>query len=185
MSIADLPFKVGHMVDGEIQAFRHDLGFEEESSADEPFLVFGSPDPMSLLPMLIAELEPPLAVTVVLHTPRAEEQAGRYRAVLDNGEVTELLSRFRGLLERDARLDLCVESASGVRVTYDKHDLLLLGGSLKPWRTLLEAIGVEERAIELPYPHTHHYRQEFDLDVKALLESHPWDRLPLLPGDGD
>lgn len=185
MSFADLPFKVGHMVGGEIRAFRHEKGFAMEDSSAGRRIIVGTPDPMSVLPILISMLEPPLAVTLVLHTPRGEEQAGRYRAKFDRYALNELLGQIRGLLERDARLDFSVESASGSSITYDKHDLILLGGPLETWLSWLEAEGFEPKPIELPYPHTHHYRQEFDLDVMALLESHDWEAGPLLPGDGD
>lgn len=185
MSLADLPFKVGHMVGGEIMAFRHEKGFSPMDSPSGTRLAVGSPDPMSLLSKLLSHLEPPYRVTVVLHTPRGDEEAGRYHAVLEADEVNDLIARFRGLLERDARLDFCVESPSGLGVTYDKHDLLLLGGHPETWLAWLEREGFRQRTIELPFPHTHHYRQEFDLDVKALLEAHDWEVSPLLPGDGD
>ena len=47
----------------------------------------------------------------------------------------------------------------------------------------LTALGFNEGEPEIPTPHRHAYREEFDADSRALLEAAQWHHSPLRPED--
>jgi hypothetical protein len=142
----------------------------------------GDPD---VFVRLVACLTPPYYLLYVLHTPRGEGQAGRYQSPkLSLPELTTFVSEFKTFLAQDARFDLWAHSpAERATVVWDRHNQLFAYGPLARFESELRALGFSLGNPEIPVPHEHHYRAEFDSLAGRVLKSLEWSYSPLQPED--
>jgi hypothetical protein len=61
--------------------------------------------------------------------------------------------------------------------------LLFAYGPLEKFEAVFRELGFDQGELEVPHPHQHHYRREFDEDADALLEGFDWKKSPLRPED--
>ncbi|TJZ77378.1 hypothetical protein [Chitiniphilus eburneus] len=142
----------------------------------------GNPTPFT---HLVSCLEPPYFLLYVLHTPRGEGDAGRYQSpAISLGQFQEFMQRFGGYLSSDARFDIWAHSpAEQATIVWDRHNQLFAYGPLAKFSAELNTLGFTSGDADIPFPHQHHYRQEFDADASALLESFVWSYSTLRPED--
>lgn len=179
--------KLSHLVADEWTAHSHPPAYEigaTDSGARR--LVAGVPagDPL-VVATLAAALAPPFELLYVLHTPRGEAPPGRYQSPeLDAAALRAFLNDFGPLLGSDARHDLWVRSpADGATLVWDRHNLLYAYGPLDRFEQRLRGLGFAPGRLEIPAPHTHHYRREFDPLAKQLIGRFAWHRTELQPED--
>ncbi|GLQ88233.1 hypothetical protein [Dyella flagellata] len=149
-------------------------------------IVAGVPggDP-AVLGSLVECLEPPYYLLYVLHTPRGEAKPGRYQSPpLSLAQVQALLERFGAFFSADARYDLWAHSqSSNATVVWDRHNLLFGYGPLDVFSSKLLSLGFFRGTPEVPAPHSHHYRAEFDAMARDVMVAFDWSRSPLMPED--
>ena len=181
-----MSFKLGYLAGDQWREHSYAPLFKSVSGHGADWLMVGVPsgDPL-VLGKLLACLNEPYFLLYVLHTPRGEGEPGRYQSPsLSGAEVDEFLLRFSGLLSRDARHDFWIHSPpSRGTLVWDRHNILHAYGPLDCYRSNLQALGFMEGAVEVPVPHEHHYRDEFDADARALIDALDWRRTPLQPQD--
>lgn len=179
--------RLGHLVEGEWVAYSHAPVFrmprDGETSAR---IVAGVPasDP-TVFGHLIECLAPPYFLLYVLHTPRGEAAAGRYQSpLLSLDDIHDFLARFARFLSADARFDLWAHSSGdNATVVWDRHDQLFGYGPLKRFESKLRSIGFVPGSPEVPVPHQHHYRAEFDDDARDVIAAFDWSHSPLRDRD--
>jgi hypothetical protein len=160
--------------------------FREEIAGTVPRIHAGLPagglEPFELL---VSQIEAPLLLLYVLHTPRGEASSGRYQSEeISHREFTLLVRRFAAFLCSDSRFDLWVHSPSeGATVVLDRHNQLFAYGPLERLSNALRGIGYEQGDITVDFPHIHQYMPEFDGDSKELLSTIAWSRTDLRPED--
>jgi hypothetical protein len=187
MDVASLPYKIGQLVDGGWIEFRHANLYSIETQAGTARFCVAAARPIDLVLEVLQGLKGPFTFLFVHHTPRSEDAGGRDQSPeISSEDAIRFIHQYRGLFERDARADLWITSASdGIQIVYEKHDLLYFIGRQDSIKDMLAKKGFLESKIELPFPHTHHYHQEFDVDVLSLLSGYEWVKSPLQPGDGE
>jgi len=173
--------RLGQFVDGEWVEHSHAPVFSVGKR-----LVAGVPggDP-AVFEGLIECLEPPYVLLYVLHTPRGEAPAGRYQSPsLSNDQVSDFIRIFAPFLSSDGRFDLWAHSPSeNGTVVWDRHNQIFAYGPLGQYSSKLTSMGFGAGYPEVPTPHEHHYRQEFDDLAKELIEMFDWSYSPLQPED--
>ena len=134
---------------------------------------------------VVLAIEPPYYLLYVLHTPRSEGDSGRYQSPeLSPQEFRSFMAQFGAYLSSDARFDLWAYSPSEqATVVWDRHNQLFAYGPLEKFATRLKALGFYAGQAEVPVPHQHHYRQEFDVQAAQLLAALEWSHSPLRPED--
>ncbi|TDS84995.1 hypothetical protein EDF71_10189 [Comamonas sp. JUb58] len=134
---------------------------------------------------LVASLSPPYLLLFVLHTSRGEGAEGRYQSpALSLEEFQDFIGRFGAFLSGDARFDIWAYSVEErATIVWDRHDQIFAYGPIGRYQERLNALGFELGDPRIPVPHQHHYREEFDVDAKALLVSLPWTYSALRPED--
>ncbi len=151
-----------------------------------PRIIVGVPagDPV-VFEQLALLLEPPYFVLYVLHTPRGEEQAGRYQSPeLSAEEFRAFITRFAQLLSQDSRFDIWAYSpAERATVVWDRHNQLFCYGPIERFASRLQALGFRSGDPSISVPHQHHYRQECDAQAAELLAALDWSFSPLQPED--
>jgi hypothetical protein len=141
---------------------------------------------IDLLLRLARELKGPFRLTYVLLVPFGEFAEGRYEFedLLDYEALERLLTLHRGFFEGDARHHLQIGTESDMpSLVYDQHDLIYAFGPVARWEQIAKEHGLRPGSPEMPIPHSHHTRREFDLEAESLLSSNRWRREPL--GDSD
>jgi hypothetical protein len=136
---------------------------------------------------LIECLQPPYMLLYLLHMPRGEGEAGRYTSeLLERPQALQIIDRFAGLLGGDGRHDFWLRSnAENATVVWDRHNLIHAYGPLERYAEALTALGFSPGEPEIPSPHVHHGRAEFDADSRTLLEAVQWYHSPLRPEDNE
>ena len=181
-----MSFKLGYLAGDEWREHSYAPLFKRASARDVEWLVLGVPhgDPL-VLEKLLDCLEEPYFLLYVLHTPRGEAEPGRYQSPsLDRAKTKDFLHRFSGLLSNDARQDFWIHSPSSHgTLVWDRHNLIHAYGPLECYEQELRALGFSEGAVEIPVPHAHHYRDEFDAEARNLIGAFDWRRAPLQPQD--
>ena len=174
-------YRLGHLVNGEWTAHSHPPVFQVGER-----LVAGVPggDPV-VFERLVECLEPPYLLLYVLHTPRGEAQPGRYQSpALSPAQVKWFLARFAPFLSADARFDLWARSPKeNATVVWDRHNEVFGYGPLDRYSSTLSSMGFSAGRPEVPSPHEHHYRAEFDVLAKEILTAFDWSHSPLRPED--
>lgn len=180
-------FKLGHLVgDKEVQHSYPPLFKKVTSNSGIGRLIVGIPGGDAIiLERLITCLNPPYFFLYILHTPRGEAEPGRYQSPsLEREELLTLLKKFSGLLSCDARHDSWIYSiADNATLVWDRHNLIHAYGPLECFEGVLRGLGFTEGAVDIPLPHVHHYRAEFDEPARLLIEALDWNRTPLRPED--
>jgi hypothetical protein len=94
------------------------------------------------------------------------------------------MAQFGAYLSSDARFDLWAYSPTErATVVWDRHNQLFAYGPLEKFTTQLKALGFYGGKADVPVPHQHHYRQEFDVQAAQLLAAVAWSYSPLRPED--
>lgn len=139
----------------------------------------------SILRRMLACLEQPFYLLYVLHTPRGEGVSGRYQsAALSEQSLIDFLERFSGLLGADARHDVWVHSPGGnATLVWERHNLIYAYGNVACFEAALSQMGFVHGAVDMDFPHAHHYRAEYDADAKDILTYLDWSYSPLHPQD--
>lgn len=134
---------------------------------------------------LAASMQAPYLLLYVLHTPRGEGEPGRYQSPeLSLDELHAFMARFGPYLSADARFDLWAYSpAEQATIVWDRHDQLFGYGPLDRFAAELRALGFNAGDVNVPAPHMHHYRAEYDALANELLEALPWSYSALRPED--
>lgn len=190
--VAQEPYKLGVLIDGSLVPHVFERAYAREILDNgTPRLKITTDIGYIDLMLALAEILPePFSLLYVLVVPRDGQEAGRYRGpILDRAEVEQFLERFREPLERDARHHLWLaaideEGLPRGMLVYDLHNVLFAYGPLDQLARRLEELALRHtEAIELPFPHTHHYSERYDTDVEALLALYSWERSPLTDQD--
>ena len=177
-------FKFGHMIGDEDVAYRHPhVWARTRTSTGTPRLDVGpAHDHVGVLKKLTREMPEPFAILYVLVVPRNESQLpGRYQSpFLTRTEMERFLDMFGHVFEGDARAALWVAALPNGSVpvgfvVYDRHDCLHAYGPIGKFEEALERMGLKRAdRLDLPSPHTHHYHEEFDSEVEAILSEFSW-----------
>jgi hypothetical protein len=72
------------------------------------------------------------------------------------------------------------ENATVIR---DRHNLIYADGPIERFVSALGVLGFREGMPDEDFPHSHHYRQEFDIDAAAVMQAFAWRHTPLQPED--
>jgi len=115
-----------------------------------------------------------------------EPTTGPERLAVGNaGDGAELLRRLAFDLEPPYLLLYVLHTPRGPseegRHESDPHSREELASFLERYGRYLA--GDARGRVDVPSPHVHHYREEFDADADELLASRPWFRSDLLPPD--
>jgi hypothetical protein len=134
---------------------------------------------------LVACMSEPIALLYVLHTPRGEAPAGRYRSPqLGTSEFRDFIQKYRTFLSGDARFDIWAHSREdNATVVWDRHNKFFAYGPVEKFASQLRAMGFHEGAIKPLGEHMHHYREEFDPLARALIDEYQWTYSPLRAED--
>jgi hypothetical protein len=174
-------YRLGHLVNSEWRAHSYAPIFKIDER-----IVAGVPngDP-AVIEALVECLAPPFYLLYILHTSREEGQEGRYQSpALARSEVKQFLARFGPFFSADSRFDLWVHSPSDkATVVWDRHNQLFAYGPIEQFASALYSLGFSSGSPQVPVPHEHHYRQEFDHLAKDLLVAIEWTFSPLRPED--
>jgi hypothetical protein len=122
----------------------------------------------------------------VLVVPRSGGGAGRYQSPnpVTRDELRAFVERFGPFLEGDGRHHFWVASSDGEgTLVYDRHNVIYAYGDLTAYARALERLDCREGTVQIPVPHTHHYRAEHDIDQDALLRYWAWRHSPLQDQD--
>jgi hypothetical protein len=136
---------------------------------------------------LVGCVQPPYILLYLLYAPRGEAEAGRYLSESLDGEATNrVLDRFAAFLGGDGRHDFWLRSPSdNAMVVWDRHNLVHAYGPIDRYSEALTGLRFTEGEPQIPSPHAHEYREEFDADSRALLGAVRWHHTPLRPGDDE
>lgn len=179
--------KLSHQLDGQwVEHSFAPIFMEQTIKTGNTRLVVGVPSKNAkIFTHLVDSLAPPYLLLYVLHTPRSEDQAGRYQSPeLDSQGLHNFLDRFSCFLSLDARHDIWAYSPSeNATIVWDRHNLIYAYGPVQRFSSILTEIGFSTGAPNASFPHQHHYRKELDIDAAALLSALDWQYTPLHPED--
>jgi hypothetical protein len=170
-------------------AFLHPEAFaRQRTTGPNRLRIGGGRDSPRLLGTLASLLSEPLFVLVVLKVSRTHTGPGlgRYEAVPRSYvQVLDFLDEYHDLFAYDARAEVWVGSTGNSDLlVLDEHDLIYAYGNLDTFERELEAQRFRREDVEIPYPHTHWYRGEFDALEAELCDRLDWNRvLPLQESD--
>jgi hypothetical protein len=160
--------------------------FAQEAVKGGVRIVAGVPggDPL-VFHSLVSALEPPCFLLYVLHTSRGEGKPGRYESPdLRNEQILAFIERFGSYMRSDSRFDIwAVSTTDESKIVWDRHNRLFAYGPLDRFASELRAIGFHSGATQIPSPHSHNYRAQFDAHAAALLAAFNWSYSTLRPED--
>jgi hypothetical protein len=161
--------------------------FAESSMGSEgKRIVAGVPDgDVRPYERLVLTMEAPYVLLYILHTPRGEGEGGRYESPeLTVAQLRSFVARFGAYLSSDSRFDIWAYSPSEqATVVWDRHNQLFAYGHIEKFVYQLQALGFHTGQAEVPVPHQHHFRREFDAHASELLAAFEWAQSPLRPED--
>lgn len=180
-------YKLGHFAGGRWGEHSHSPIYCLEKSGDGVEKVVATVpggDP-TVFRTLLEQLNAPLFLLYLLHTPRGEEAPGRYQSPeLATADADLFLTRFARFLKSDARFDLWAHSpADKITVVWDRHNLIYTYGPSIHTVATLQSLGFREGKPFIPSPHEHHYYPDLDREAEAVLSYYDWSFSPLRPGD--
>jgi hypothetical protein len=179
--------KLSHQINNEwVEYSFAPIFMEQTTNTGNKRLVVGVPGGDStVFTKLVGSLEPPYFLLYLLHTPRGEGEAGRYQSPeLDSENFHAFLNRFSSFFSSDARHDIWAHSPSeNATVVWNRHNLIYAYGPLQWFCSILRGLGFDEGTPNIPFPHQHHYRAEFDTDAAAVLSAFAWQHTPLRSED--
>lgn len=122
---------------------------------------------------------------VCVHTPRGEGKPGRYQSSpLAGEELKDFLDRFGSFFSSDSRFDLWIHSPTDqATLVWDRHNLIFTYGITAKFLECFKSLKFTEGIPEVPSPHEHYYRKEFDSDASELLDRWDWSYSELRPDD--
>ena len=172
-------YKLGRYEPGKgVVGHRHGTGWRREP---DRIVVAPQGDGVEWVRRLANLAAPPLSLKGVLIEKCEPFPPGVYllRSRLSLESLDRFLNDHAKLIGGDARMDLHVEGSQGT-IEYDQHDLISFRGPLDEAAQLLTRLGVPERDVSLPWPHTHHQHDCFDETFRSLLAEASWlQPLPL------
>ena len=176
-------YKLGHCVGGVWRQYSHSAVFSlERTQNNRPKLLATAPgsDPNVFL-KLVGQLNTPLLLLYVLHTPRIEQRAGRYQSGgMEYGAFSEFYDRFKQLFQSDSRFDLWIHSpADQATIVWDRHDLIHVYGIVDAAIVALRTLGFRHGSPAIDFVHEHHYHHENDEQAAQLLLARDWTWSPL------
>lgn len=180
--------KLSYLVDE--KRFAHSFApvyAEERTFSGTPLIITGAPGGDALVfETLTLLLEPPYVLLYVLHTPRGEAQAGRYESdALHADQLRSFLARFHGYLAGDGRFDLwALSTREKATVVWDHHNQLFAYGPIAQFASRLRALGFHPGELQVPDPHEHHFREEYDGHASEVFTALRWTHFDLEPEDG-
>jgi hypothetical protein len=175
-------FKLGIHTNDKSQEYCYsDLYNIEQSSSYERIVIGLMHSHIERILDLTAALNGPFYLLYVLHTPRADNDLGRYQSSsLTFNEVRSLLDEFKCFFENDARHDIWLHSPeTNTTIVYDRHNLIYIYGFTDEHKRIIESMGLKQETVEIPYPHVHCYNAEYDIFESKLLKEHQWKMTPL------
>ncbi|AIE88134.1 hypothetical protein [Fimbriimonas ginsengisoli] len=143
-------------------------------------------DQIGLFLALARQIDGPFRFVYVLLGPFGRYAEGRYELSvrLDHESLELLLDQFRLFFQGDARHHVFIGNDSPEPLLfYDQHDLIYAYGPAERYVPLLESQGLTPGVPEMPSPHSHHIRPEFDVVAEELLSGRDWKTGPLLESD--
>jgi len=161
-------------------AFIHPDAFAREpTTGPERLRIGGGPDSPHLLGILASLLAEPLWVLVVLRSGISELQDGRYEAEPSTyRQVLDFLNEYHDLFAYDGRADVWVGSTKNSDLlVLDAHDLIYAYGNLDAFEHELEARRFRSEFVEIPYPHVHYCRRQFNGLERELCDRLDWNRV--------
>jgi hypothetical protein len=172
-------FKLGrHEAGTGLREHRHANVFERRDDGNGPYLCIGAEDHHCEVMLLLArEVATPYALSYDLLAAREPYPEGRYDLTwpLDLDGLTHFFREHAEFFEHDARHNLRLQGANGSGLLiYDQHDLILASGPIDAFVLRLTEAGLSYGSAELPIPHSHHIRPEFDGHLHRLLASRDW-----------
>ena len=88
--------------------------------------------------------------------------------------------------ERNGRHHIWViDIISNNRVIYDNHDIIHIYGDDKNALITCEMNGLHAGEINIPFPHSHHYNNQYDREEDIIFEDYEWTEFPLVPEHDD
>lgn len=183
-------FKFGRLLPDGTDVEHHHADVYEWQRTAGPARLCIAPDGR-FVPLLLALAHcwrGPYWVLYVLTVPRGGGEAGRYQIPepVNFTALQSFLDEHRPFLEGDGRHALWVASAAGEgTLVYDRHNVLYAYGPLEQYEDVLRAWSVRRGDVEIPVPHSHHYRAELDAGEAKLLAAYDWMRTPLREQDID
>jgi hypothetical protein len=162
--------------------------FMEEMADGTKRIIAGAPNAkVDIFLDLVNCLQEPFFILYILHTPRGEGNPGRYQSPeLTEKQVASSIVTFSEYLCADARYDLWIHSQkSNATVVWDRHNIIFGYGPIDCFETAFLKLDFLESddAPNIPVPHAHHYRKEYDGDAKAVLDQFEWNYSELKPED--
>lgn len=174
--------KLSRELDGKWVDLLHPREYEEE----EHRLVVGlNSDNSSIVSGLVHQVEGPIYVLYILHTPRGEGDPGRYQSPLvSKDEVLSFISKYKNFLSQDSRYNLWFRSPSEkTTIVWDCHDLVYCYGLTKKFIRFLNQNDYKVGHPHINFMHQHHYRSQYDADASDLLKIFDWSFSDLQDAD--
>jgi hypothetical protein len=179
-------YKLGYLKDDQWVEYSHAAVFELPNSQHKTSLMVGVPggDP-TIFRRLTLCLKPHYLLLYVLHTPRGEGKPGRYQSPpIEIAEFEKFLTEFSTFLSNDSRSDIWAYSPDeDATIVWDRHNVVFAYGPISRYVSELRALGFNEGRPEIPAPHEHYYRSQYDSDSRALLRKFEWSYSPLRKQD--
>lgn len=182
-------YRLGQFLEGSWVEYSHPPVFQlMRTDSNIELLKIGVPGgDIAVAQALLRCLDGPFYVLYVLVVPRGEGDTGRYQSPLvDWDQVDALLNRFQDYLRSDGRFHLWFhDPAARATIVWDRHNIIYAYGPLAEYERCLSALGFQNGLVRIPAPHEHHYRNEFDIDARAMLAHFDWRHSDLQPSDDD
>jgi hypothetical protein len=180
-------YKFGYLAaDGNELPYQYpNVWARERTTGPDRFVIAPHDHYIRLLLELAECLEEPLYLLYILTVPRGGGEAGRYESKksFTFDQLQSFLYEYVGLLEKDARNSIWIQSQSGLLV-YDLHNVIYAYGPLEMFQAVLQTSGLSESSeVRFPSPHVHRYHFQFDDDQSRIMREAEWIHSPLRPGD--
>lgn len=167
-------FKIGHYINKQLLEYHYsDLYNIEKNSSYERIVIGLARNHIDTVLDLTAVLKGRFYILYVLHTPRTDNESGRYQSLaLTYDEMRILLSQFSDFFENDARHDIWIYSSkTNTTIVYERHNLIYLYGSTNEQVHIIEKMRLDKEPISIPCPHVHGYNSKYDIFESKLLKN--------------
>ncbi len=174
-------FKLGYYINNELQEYHYSgLYNVEQNSSYERILIGLEQGHIDTVLDLMAVLKGPFYMLYVLHTPRTDNEPGRYQSeALTYDEMSILLNHFKKFYENDSRHDIWIHSPeTNTTIVYDRHNLIYLYGFTDEHVHIIKEKRLKKEPVNIPSPHVHNYNAEYDIFESKLVNEYQWVRTP-------
>lgn len=175
-------FKLVCYRNNELQEYRYfDVYDVEQNSSYERIIMGLTQGHINAILDFIAVLNGSFYMLYILHTPRADNESGRYQSKkLSYDEISVLFNNFRDFFENDSRHDIWVHSPeTDTTIVYDRHNLIYLYGFNDKHIQILKKKELKKETVNIPSPHVHSYNAEYDTFESKIINDYQWRRTPL------